>query len=357
MLQNSKFSFHQFLVKSEAERYHSQLEKHETDWGIQQKQNYLDHFYFSEKLKDACEMMMRSRILQVEYSYEMLDPIIETIEKNKKEYTGIPSIIVYYHVFQMLTKEDSSAYQALIPVLKKHESFFPKEELESIYNHLQHFCMNKINTGGNHYLEELFKLYQVQLQQDLLIENNYLSEWHYKNIVTVGLRLNELDWVKNFIEDYRNRLDPEVVENAYIFNLAAYFYQANQPGKVLDLLVKVEYTDIRYVLHAKSLLLRTYYDLNEYEAFLSLTESFRKYLHRNAQISDSRRDGFSNLVKFTKKIFQIKNLLKISRPEKLKQDLQKLQKAIDSTDTIFNQSWLNTKVEEVVSFFNSDPST
>ena len=352
-IQNSKFSFHQFLVKAEAERYHSQLEKHETDWGIQQKQNHLDHFYFSEKLKDACEMMMRSRILQVEYSYEMLDNIIAVIEKNKKEYAHIPSIIVYYHVFQMLAKATSESYQELIPILKKYESFFPKEELESIYNHLQHFCMNKINTGDNNYLSELFHLYQMQLQQDLLIENNYLSEWHYKNMVTVGLRLGELDWVKNFIENYRNRLDPEVVKNAYTFNLAAYFYEANELEKVLDLLVKVEYSDIRYVLHAKSLLLRTYYDLNEYEAFLSLTESFQKYIHRNAQISDARKNGISNLVKFTKKTFQIKNELKFSRPEKLQLELQKLQKTIAETDTIFNQSWLNVKVREVANLLQT----
>ncbi len=346
-IQNSDFSFQQFLVKSEAERFHTQLEKHETDWSIQQKQNHLDHFYFSEKLKDACEMMMRSKILQVEYSYQMLEDIIAEIEKNIQKYEHIPSIIIYYQVFQMMTKGTPEFYQDLIPILKKYETFFPKEELESIYNHLQHFCMTKINTGDDNYLSELFQLYKMQLEAGLLIENNYLSEWHYKNIVTVALRLDELDWVKKFIDTYRDRLDPEVVENAYTFNLAAYFYQTEQLEKVLDLLVKVEYTDIRYRVHAKSLLLRTYYDLNEYEAFLSLTESFRQYLQRNNQISDSRRDGFSNLVKFAKRAFQLKNSIPISKAEKLQQELHKLLKDIESANTIFNQSWLNLKVNEL----------
>lgn len=351
-IRNSDFSFQQFLVKSEAERFHTQLEKHETDWSIQQKQNYLDHFYFSEKLKDACEMMMRSKILQVEYSYQMLDDIIEEIEKNIERYEHIPSIIIYYQVFQMMSKGTSEYYQDLIPILKKYESFFSKEELESIYNHLQHFCMTKINTGDDNYLNELFQLYKMQLEAGLLIENNYLSEWHYKNIVTVALRLDELDWVKNFIESYRNRLDPEVVENAYTFNLAAYYYQTEQLEKVLDLLVQVEYTDIRYRVHAKSLLLRTYYDLNEYEAFLSLTESFRQYLQRNNQISASRRNGFINLVKFAKRAFQIKNSISISKPEKLEQELHKLLKDIDIANTIFNQSWLNLKVSELEKALN-----
>ena len=346
-IQNSNFSFQQFLVKSEAERFHSQLEKHETDLGIQQKQTHLDHFYFSEKLKDACEMMARSKILQIEYSYQMIDEIILKIEKNKKQYTDIPSIIVYYQVYQMMTKGISQYYHDLIPILKKYENNFPKRELESIYNYLQSFCMTKINTGENRYLSELFELYKMQLDQDLLKENNYLSEWHFKNITTVALRLDELDWVKKFLETYKEKLDPESLENAYTFNLAAYFYQTNQLENVLDLLVKVEYSDIRYRVHAKSLLLRTYYDLNEYEAFLSLSESFRLYLQRNSQLSKSRRDGFLNLVKFAKRAFQIKNNISISKSEKLNQELEKLQQDINAASTIFNQSWLNVKVAEL----------
>lgn len=346
-IQNSDFSFQQFLIKAEAERFHSQLEKHETDWGIQQKQNYLDLFYFSEKLKDACEMIMRAKILQVEYTYQMLEDIVAEIEKNKKQYTNVPSIIVYYQVFQMLTKGSSKFYHDLIPILKKFESFFPKKELEGIYNHLQHFCITKINSGDETFLQELFQLYQMQLNQDLLMENGYLSQWHYKNISTVAMRLNELDWVKNFIDTYRQRLDPEVVENAYTFNLAGYFYQTNQLEKVLDLLMKVEFTDIRYTLHVKSLLLRTYYDLNEYEAFISLTDSFRQYLQRSTKISEDRKKGFSNLVKFTKRAFQIKNSIAISKPKKVQQDLDKLKKEIEAAPTIFNQSWLNVKMSEL----------
>lgn len=346
-IQNSDFSFQQFLIKSEAERFHSQLEKHETDLGIQQKQTHLDHFYFSEKLKDACEMIARSKILQIEYAYNMVDEIIHQIEKNIKRYTHIPSIIVYYQVFQMMTKGTSAFYHDLIPILKKYENSFPKRELESIYNYLQSFCMTKINTGENVYLNELFKLYKMQLEQDLLKENNYLSEWHFKNITTVALRLNELDWVKKFIEIYKEKLDPEALENAYTFNLAAYYYEADQLEQVLDLLVKVEYSDIRYRVHAKSLLLRTYYDLNEYEALLSLSESFRLYLQRNSQLSESRRDGFLNLVKFTKRAFHIKNNISILRKEKLRQELGKLQHEIGSASTIFNQSWLNTKIAEL----------
>ena len=72
----------------------------------------------------------------------------------------------------------------------------------------------------------------------------------------------------------------------------------------------------------------------------------------NNQISDSRRNGFSNLVKFTKRAFQIKNSISISKEKKLHQEIHKLLKDIELTDTIFNQSWLNLKVNELQKIIN-----
>ena len=99
-----------------------------------------------------------------------------------------------------------------------------------------------------------------------------------------------MDWTKEFIEKFKDYLHPEVVENAYTYNLASYYYSTNQLDKVLDLLVKVEYTDIQYSIGAKSLLLRTYYDLEENEALLSLTRSFKQYLKRNRLIPEKAEE-------------------------------------------------------------------
>ena len=345
---NSTFYNMQFLKAAESDAYFTQRSKHEKDNSIQLKQNNLDNYYLAEKLRDACEMIVRSKILEVNYSTSLLDSVIAEVEKNIIYYETIPSISVYFHIYQMIVKEGHAYYFEALPVLQKYSSFFPKEEVQNMYNYLQNYCIEQINKGESMFLKEMFNLFKEQLEKELLMdENGFLPQWHYKNIVTTGIRLKEMDWTQQFIEKFKKSLHPEVVENAYSYNLASYYYSTKQLDKVLDLLVKVEYTDIQYNLGAKSLLLRTYYDLEEHEALLSLTRSFKQYIKRNRLIPESRRKGMSNLVRFTNRANSIKANFGFDSKQKSKKELEKLIEELDATDPIINKDWLNSKVEEL----------
>ena len=116
--------------------------------------------------------------------------------------------------------------------------------------------------------------------------------------------------------------------------------------KVLELLVQVEYSDLRYSLGAKVLLLRTYYDLNEYEALHSLTDSFRQYIHRNKLLADARAKSYVELFKITRKVAQLRSKLDYLDNEKWKKELARIEKSIDEK-SIFNKPWLKEKVHEL----------
>ncbi|MEM8908603.1 MAG: hypothetical protein AAGD05_12200, partial [Bacteroidota bacterium] len=196
--------------------------------------------------------------------------------------------------------------------------------------------------------QQSFVLYKKQLQKKLLLdEGGFLSQWHYKNIVAIVMRLGEMDWVKAFIETYREQLHPDVVENAYIFNLAAYYYATQQLEKVQQLLIQVEYKDIRYGLAAKALLLRTYYDLQEYDTLESLVKSFREYLRRNKSIPDGRRRAFLQLLQLTKGLGQLQSRRQFQSPRKTQQQLANLRQGIEQAPQLINREWLLGKVAEL----------
>lgn len=347
---NSDYYNLRFLIAAEADAYFTQRSKHEKDDSIQLKQNNLDNYYLAEKLRDACEMIVRSKILEVNYSTSLLESVIAEVQKNLNYYETIPSISVYFHIYQMIVKEGHAYYFEALPVLQKYSSYFPKEELQNIYNYLQNYCIEQINKGESLFLKEMFDLFKDQLDKELLMdENGFLEQWHYKNIVTTAIRLNEMDWTKTFIEKFKERLHPEVAENAYTYNLASYFYSTRQLDKVLGLLVKVEYTDIQYNLGAKSLLLRTYYDLEENEALLSLTRSFKQYLSRNQLIPETRRNGMSNLFHFTNRASSLRANIGFDTKSKSQKELIKLVEEVQATKPIINQDWLDSKINELKS--------
>lgn len=348
--QSSFHWWHRYQLASERDYYLNHIVARRDLSGLNVMEGNLDRFYLAEKLKNAVEAQVRRNMVKVEAESPMLDAAVREVAENLEIYRDIPAIYLYYKLYELLREQDPRYYYEALQELKNGESRFPPPERATLYNYFQNYCIREINRNNLQFLKELFRLYQSQLEQELLLEEGYLSEWHYKNIVTVGLRLEELDWVHDFIRTYRERLRPEVADNAYRFNLAAYYHEAKVYGKVLDLLTKVEYRDPRYNQSAKALLLRTYYELEEDEALFSLVDSFLQYLQRNEKMSDARRDGYYHLFRLTRRTAHIRSRLGYDKKERTEKDLQRLRKELEATGAIFNQSWLEAKMDEIAKY-------
>lgn len=346
--QHSDQLWHSYRLSTEQDYYANHIVARRDLSGLTQMEQRLDHFYLAEKLKNAVEGLIRRNMVKVTAESRLLAEALREVADNLETYRQVPAIFLYYRVYEMLSHQDEQYYHEALRDLKEWEGHFPTAERAWLYNYFQNYCIREINRNNLHFLDELFQLYQSQLQQELLLDEGYLSEWHYKNIVTVGLRLSALDWVHHFIEQYRHRLRPESAENAYRFNLAAYYHAAGAYDKVLDLLTQVEYSDPRYNQGAKALLLRTYYVLEADEALFSLVDSFHQYLQRNRLMADSRRNGYYHLFRLTRRAAAIRARIGYDTKERIRKDLDKLALEIRSTPAIFNQSWLEAQWQDLV---------
>lgn len=345
---NSDYYYQAYLLAKHADDYYNLIDRRRVDNSLEEKQKNLNLFFLLEKLKDACEAKVRQNIMKIDFQDPWTELILREIKTQRSAYEIHPGVLLYFQIYQMLdSQEDTSTYFQALQRLEGQTRLFPKKELVHIYIYFMNYCISRINKGDSAFLEEVFKLYKAQLAQDLLYQDGLLSEWDYKNIVTTAIRLGELDWVYDFIEQYKDRLPEDARENAYRFNLAAYHYANGTYGEVLNLLTRVEYSDLRYNLSAKALLLRTYYDLDEYEPLAALTESFRQYLLRNKLMSDSRRTGFHNLFKVAKRMAALRQKIGFSASEKLCKDLEKIRKEIDQADLLYNRDWLEEKWAEL----------
>ncbi len=308
----------------------------------------LDYFYISEKLRTACELKVRSEILQSPFNSPLLAPIIVAVQKDWKSYQKIPSIVVYYHLYNMLVEEDTKYYYKVLPIIEQHNTFFPRIELQEIYTYIQNYCIKQINKNKEEFMQELLNIYKIQLNRRFLHDaHGQLSEWHYKNIVTLGLRLEAVEWVNKFIESYKKDLQIECRANAYRFNRAAFDYHTGAYESVLKLLLNVEHSNVQYSLGTRWLLLRTYYELEEKDAFFSLCDSFRIYLQRHQLISDFKKKGNKQAIRFIRKLFQLKLTGSYKEPIKTTKKWLKLKQEIKDTKVLFNRKWLENKLLEM----------
>ena len=210
-----------------------------------------------------------------------------------------------------------------------------------MYVYAKNYCIRKINHGDVEYIRELFDLYKVMLKDRIIFKENYLSQFDYKNIVYLGLRISEFDWVKNFISKYNEHLDPAIRQNAYTFNMAYYHFFQNNYDEVLTLLRSVEFTDFYYHLDSKSLLLKTYFELEETEALFSLIEAFKVYIKRNNLIPAYQKTGYINMIKLSSKLYKWK-----LNP---KNNIQDIVDEFNNTKPVVDVLWMRKKLETLQS--------
>jgi len=343
----SDFLHEKIRTASEKDAIALRLGQTETGY-LEEKQAYLDDFYLTETLRDACERSQRYRLLKTTPPASLLlENMVGTLTANPALRQISPSVNVYFHLYNLLKNNVLGQFQVCKDTIRDNEPHLDREALQNLYNALQNYCIQQINNGHPRFLQEVFRLYQHQLDTQLLLVDGVLPEWHYKNIVTTGLRLDERQWVRDFIEKYSPSLAESVAVNAYSYNLAAWFYHVGKPTEVLPLLLQVEYTDLRYNLDAKSLLLRTYFDLEEEDALFSHCEAFGQFVKRNKSLTDFQKKGYFNLIRFSQRAFKLKLQKGFVKRENWQAGLQKLDAEMTEATPVFNQTWLEGKVKEL----------
>jgi hypothetical protein len=305
---------------------------------LQEAVDNLDLYYLSNRLRYSCAILNREDLLQEKYNNLFLDPILNFLAEYDME--SVPSVAIYHSISMLYREPENPAhYQRVISIMKEHSRKFPIDEVKDMYVHALNYCFRRINGGHLEYLAIVLELYKTLIEEEIIFEEGYITPDNVKNIVTIALRTGQIEWTETFLESYKNRIVPAERESTFAYNMAQVCYYKKDFSRALRLLHSVEMDDIFYQLGAKSLLLRTYYELNEPEPFFSLADAFTNYLKRNKLISNSQRTVNLNFVKFARKLMQIRFGSRLT-PEGVRNELVNVK-------SVGNLQWLSEKLEEI----------
>jgi hypothetical protein len=336
---DSTYFFNQHLISELSYEYTSEKRNRAFDSSIQEIIDNLEITFLARGFRYYCEMINRRNILSVEYNLSFFDQLVNYLEKGM--FDDIPAIKIYRLIYTTLQDQGGKEnFQLLLNELEKSSHLFSKKEQRGMYVFAQNFCIKRINKGETGALEEIFRLYQAIVEKELIYEGNYVSQPDFKNIVTTGLRLGEVEWVSNFIEEYTPQLNPEFSENAFTYSMAWVHFTKKEYDKALRMLLRVEFNDVYYHLDSKSLLMKVYYEMNEFDAFFSLVDAFKIYLRRNRFISEFQKSTYSNFIHLINKMMKIK-AGKHEISQTLLQEIEATQPAADLV-------WIRLKSNELL---------
>lgn len=339
--QTADFYFHNYKMEKISYILNEFETKRSERSNVERISENIDHFFLSEKLRIFNIILSRQSIAAHDYEILMKNEVLDHIRKNYQHYEKIPPVALYYQIYLTLAEFDHEEhYFKLKELLDKYSLEFPKDEARDVlYTAAQNYCVQKLNQGNQKFVREFFILYQDLLAKDIIIVDNELSTWNFRNIVVIGLRLGEYDWIENFIQDYQQYLPDSFRENAVTYSLAQVYFYQKKYDKVIEALQNVEYEDVGYNLNSKTMLIATYYEIDEIEPMYSILESFRAYLNRHKDLPEARRRLYTNFIKFTKKLAR-------TFPGDQKA-VEKLKLEIEATPNIASIDWLREKISKL----------
>lgn len=346
-LRNSAWHYHRYRMLQLQDAVQGRSQNRALSSSLPEAARELDAYYFASRLRAACELRNRRNIVRAE---DVGGPdaalwIARFLEGEGSSFLEFPAVAIYFEIYRMLSRPDPEPhYETLLGLLSRSSGQFERTEAYAMYTYAQNFCIKRINTGQAQYLDALFGIYQALLEEDLLLESGVLAHEHYKNITTVGLRLRRYEWVMQFLEAYQARLSPEVRENAYTYNLAVYHYERQAHRTAMQLLQRVEFTDVYYHLSAKALLARIYYEQGEYELLGYLLQAFRGLLRRDRQISDLHRQAHAQLVQLLGRLMRLRMQEDRLGREELERKAEALRQDLAARQGVTNADWLRRQI-------------
>jgi hypothetical protein len=323
--------FYQTKYLASLEKYRTAYDLREVDaQQLQALSDELDTAFLARKLWQACFLLSHEAVSNTSYDFGLLEDALRFAEQTNALET--PAIAIYYHCYHALTKPDEAGhFQRFKATVLQHGSLFPAEEVRDLYILAINFCIRRYNAGNPAYLGDQFDFYRNGLHLGVFLTDGELSRYTYQNAVTSGLVMREFDWVEGFIHEYRDKLAAAYQESVFSFNLARLAYERKQYGTALPLLQKAEYKDLLLNLAAKTLQLKIYFELDEFDLLEAHLSAFKTFLRRKKELG-YHRENYLNTIYFTRKLLEINPLKKSERTA--------LRLELEATNGVGEKEWL-----------------
>lgn len=301
----------------------------------------LDQAFLIQKLGNACAAINhRSQLNQPgELDIPLLEPMMAHCQAQETALS--PTARAYYLALRLLMRrEDDEALPQLLELMQSQPEQFHPVDLLNLCGYAINYSNQQYRQGNEAFQRTMFSIYRFMLAQELLFDQARLSVHHYKNLCTLGIRLQEFEWTAGFIEQYRDRIDPEYRDSIYRYNLAYLSAALGDHRKALRLLQDVDFLDPFYRISHNLLLLKIYWECREIEPLFSLIQSFGMLLRRKHLLPRRQFEAYHQFTRLLRKL-ALKGAIQGAEPA----DMERLRLEIQQAAPLIDREWLLEQAE------------
>lgn len=274
-------------------------------------------------------------------SFWGVDHVIDYVEKNiEKMRKSHPIIYSEYKILKMmLVPESVKHFHDLGKHVLANISKYNEDELEQVYYSLANYCVNKIATGEEKFITELYKIYTNFEMNGFYRKNNNIQYTDFMGVVICGLNLKEIKWVNYFFENYKSNIASDVKRDTINLVSALISFSSKKYKDCINHLNKVGYKYSYFYLKSKETLIKSYYELGEIESIESAIDAARHYLKRHRDILSIHYERYLLFLNY------VSNLIKLDKKQKA--EIKLLMKKLDENRNTIGREWLIEKIIEL----------
>ncbi|MEM7039658.1 MAG: hypothetical protein AAF570_21975, partial [Bacteroidota bacterium] len=309
---------------------------------------HLDRFFIISKLRQACEMRNRGHVITANATPGLITEVLTHLNQHLDSYDN-PALHLWFGIYQMLHESEGDVhFHATRRLFQAHHHQLNFGEGREICAYLVNFCIRQLNAGHTDYARLLFELYRWAMAHHVLNPPGEMDEWHFKNRISLSIRLQEFEDAHDFIHQNADFLPANNRENAVRYNLATLKFATGAHSEAIRLLQQVRFTDVFYGLDSRLLLMKIYFEAQETEALHALFSAFRLLLHRNKVISQTQKNLYLNFRRFLKKLAKIREKTSFLTHTQSQKLLTHLLEELRTRRQTAQFNWLEGQIEELL---------
>jgi hypothetical protein len=269
----------------------------------------------------------------------MLDKIVKYAYKRKFKYAQV--LDIYYETIMLSQEYDNKKhFFRLKELFEQNHHLFTKEEKHLVAAELTNYCVQKMNEGDFSLRQANFELDKFKLKEELVFISRLMPKITFMQILGNALQVGEFAWAKNYIEEYAPKLKASYQKPTLALCYAHLFYLQKDYEKVLENLSRVEFIDSLDKIYVRTLYIRTYFEMGEFETLRSFLDTAKYFYEKNPHISNTLR---SNNIKFVSCMSRL--LAAMESNDEF--ELEKIKKIAKEDKTMANGEWISEKIEEI----------
>lgn len=249
--------------------------------------------------------------------------------------------IYYESIMLSLEYENKEHFFRLKELFEQNHHLFTKDEKQFVAAELTNYCVQKINEGDTSFRKSNLELDKFKLKEEIVFISRLLPKVTFMQILGNALLVGEFEWAKNYIEEYIPKIKASYQKPTRALCYAHLYYIQKDYEKVLENLSKTEFFDSLDKIYVRTLYIRIYFEMKEFETLRNYLDTARHFYEKNPHVSNTLRN---NNIKFVNCMSRMLGAMESNDGF----ELEKIRKFAKEDKTMANKEWIVDRIDEII---------